>query len=225
MTASAGDLLVEKIAPRLRALVPKSVRSVGAEDGEELIQDAIAVAAQMLHSVERHGKKVTPGNITYYAMLHMKSGRRSQTASRADVMASATQLDHKSAVLSFEDEVGYDPELDAPITLGELLASEHEDPSLAGARNLDWDSFIGSRDYRYGVIARNLAQGETMRDAAKACGVKCSTLAQGKYRMADDLREFLGPDAIADSLLVPRWKASIAVGREKTACQAERRRR
>ena len=225
MTASAGDLLVEKIAPRLRALVPKSVKPVGAEDDEELVQNAIVIAAQMLDSVERHGKNVTSGNIAYFAMLHMKSGRRSQTASRADVMASATQLDHKSAVLSFEEEVGYDPEFDAPITLGESLASENEDPSLAGARNLDWDSFIGSRDYRYGVIARNLAQGGTMRDAAKECAVKYSTLAQAKYPMADDLREFLGLDAIADSQRVPRWKASIAVDREKTACQAERRRR
>src|SRR5207248_1429522 len=136
--------------------------------------DAITVAAQMLHSVERKGKKVTPGNIVYFAIRTMKSGRRSQTASRADVMASATQLDHKSAVLSFEEEVGYDPELDAPITLGELLASENEDPSLAGARNLDWDSFIGSRDYRYGVIARNFAEGKTMRDAATECAVKYS---------------------------------------------------
>jgi len=225
MTASAGDLLVEKIAPRLRALVPMSVNPVGAEDVDELIQDAIVSAAQMLDSVEHHGKKVTPGNIAYYAMLHIKSGRRSQTASRADVMASATQLDGKSAVLSFEDEVGYDPELDAPITLGELLASENEDPSLAGARNLDWDSFIGSRDYRYGVIARNLAGGGTMRDAAKECGVKYSTLAQAKYRMADHLREFFGPHAVADSVRVPKWKASIAVDREKTACHAERRTR
>ena len=130
MTAQAGDLLVEQIAPRLRALVPKSVKPVGAEDTEELVQDAITIAAQMLHRVEQTGRKFTPGNIAYYAVLHMRSGRRSQSANRTDTMAPGTQLDHKSTVLSFEEEVGYDPELDAPITLGDLLASDHEDPAI-----------------------------------------------------------------------------------------------
>ena len=130
MTAQAGDLLVEQIAPRLRALVPKSVKPVGAEDTEELVQDAIVIAAQMLHRVELSGKKFTPGNIAYYALLHMRSGRRSQGSSRIDTMAQGTQLDAKSTVLSFEEEVGYDPELDAPITLGDLLASDHEDPAI-----------------------------------------------------------------------------------------------
>ena len=154
MTAQAGDLLVEQIAPRLRTLVPKSVKPVGAEDTEELVQDAIVIAAQMLHRVEQSGKKFTPGNMAYYALLHMRSGRRSQSATRTDTMAPGTQLDHKSTVLSFEEEVGYDPELDAPITLGELLASEHEDPSMEAARNVDWELFIRTHDYRYGIMVK-----------------------------------------------------------------------
>ena len=85
---------------------------MGAEDDEELVQDAMVVAAQMLDAVERNGKTVTAGNITYYTILHMKSGRRSQCRSRADTMAQGTQLDGKSCVLSMEEEVGYDPELD-----------------------------------------------------------------------------------------------------------------
>ena len=91
MTAQAGDLLVEQIAPRLRALVPKSVKPVGAEDTEELVQDAIVIAAQMLHRVELSGKKFTPGNIAYYTMLHVRCGRRSHSASRSDAMGSRTQ--------------------------------------------------------------------------------------------------------------------------------------
>ena len=130
MSPSAGDLLVEQITPRLRTLVPKSVKPVGGEDAEELLQDAITIAAQMLHRVEQTGRKFTPDNIAYYAVLHMRSGRRSQNANRTDTMAPSTQLDLKSTVLSFEEEVGYDPELDAPITLGDLLASDHEDPAI-----------------------------------------------------------------------------------------------
>jgi hypothetical protein len=224
MSPSAGCLLVEHIAPRLRTLVPKSVRPVGAEDGEELIQDAITIAAQMLDRVERSGKKFTPGNIAYYAVLHMRSGRRSQSANRTDTMSPGTQLDHKSAVLSFEEEVGYDPELDQPITLGELLASEHEDPAVEAARNVDWELFLATHDYRYGVIIKGMAEGRSLKDTTAAQGEWYPGMWALKNRMAAEVREYLGDAAIADSAQTPRWKASMAVDRERTACRAERRR-
>jgi hypothetical protein len=53
------------------------------KSGELLVQAAIATAAQMLHNVEAAGKKVPAGNIAYFALLHMKSGRRSVCRSRA----------------------------------------------------------------------------------------------------------------------------------------------
>ena len=224
MTAQAGDLLVEQIAPRLRTLVPKSVKPVGAEDTEELVQDAIVIAAQMLHRVEQSGKKFTPGNIAYYALLHMRSGRRSQSATRTDTMAPGTQLDAKSAVLSFEEEVGYDPELDEPITLGQLLASEHEDPSMEAARNVDWELFLATHDYRYGIMIKGIAEGQSLKATAERSGHLYMSLYGLKEKMAEDVREYLGEEAIAESVQVPRWKASINRDREKTACRADRRR-
>ena len=224
MTAQAGDLLVEQIAPRLRALVPKSVKPVGAEDTEELVQDAIVIAAQMLHRVEQSGKKFTPGNIAYYALLHMRSGRRSQGSSRIDTMAQGTQLDAKSTVLSFEEEVGYDPELDAPITLGDLLASEHEDPSMEAARNVDWELFLATHDYRYGIMVKGMAEGRSLKATAEASEHLYMSLDGLKEQMAEDVREYLGEEAVAESVRTPRWKASINRDREKTACRADRRR-
>jgi len=224
MTAQAGDLLVEQIAPRLRTLVPKSVKPVGAEDTEELVQDAIVIAAQMLHRVEQSGKKFTPGNIAYYALLHMRSGRRSQSATRTDTMAPGTQLDAKSTVLSFEEEVGYDPELDAPITLGELLASEHEDPAMEAARNVDWELFLATHDYRYGIMVKGMAEGRSLKATAEASEHLYMSLYGLKEQMAADVREYLGDEALADSVRTPRWKASINRDREKTACRADRRR-
>ena len=217
-------MLVDEIAPRLRSVIPRCVKTVGAEDTEELLQDAITIAAQMLHSVEQAGKQVTPGNIAYYVVLHMKSGRRSQCASRADVMAPGTQLDDKSSVLSVEEEVGYDPELDEPIRLGELLSSGAEDPSRVAERNADWEQFLGAHDYRYGVLARDFAEGRNMRAAAKNCSTKYSTMAEVKYKMADDLREFLGSDAIADCVRVPAWAGTVIAERERAACRAQRKR-
>ena len=224
MTAQAGDLLVEQIAPRLRALVPKSVKPVGAEDTEELVQDAIVIAAQMLHRVELSGKKFTPGNIAYYAVLHMRSGRRSQGSSRIDTMAQGTQLDAKSTVLSFEEEVGYDPELDAPITLGELLASDHEDPAMEAARNVDWELFLATHDYRYGIMVKGMAEGRSLKATAEASEHLYMSLYGLKEQMAADVREYLGDEALAESVQTPRWKASINRDREKTACRADRRR-
>ena len=225
MSPSAGCLLVEQIAPRLRALVPKSVKPVGAEDGEELIQDAIVIAAQMLDRVEQTGKNVTAGNIAYYVLLHMRSGRRSQSANRTDAMSPGTQLDHHSTVLSFEEEVGYDPELDEPISLGQLLASEHEDPSMDAAKNLDWELFLATHDYRYGVILQGIAEGRSLKETAAIQNEWYPGMWALKQRMAEQVREYLGEEAISESVRLPRWKASISTDRERTACRADRWRR
>ena len=225
MSPSAGDLLVEQITPRLRTLVPKSVKPVGAEDPEELLQDAITIAAQMLHRVEEQGKSVTPGNIAYYVILHMRSGRRSQGSSHTDTMGIGTQLDGRSSVLSFEEEVGYDPELDEPITLGQLLASEHEDPAMEAARNIDWELFIRTHDYRYGIMIKGIAEGQSLKATAERSGHLYMSLYGLKEKMAEDVRDYLGDAAIAESVRTPRWKASIAVDREKASCRADRRRR
>jgi hypothetical protein len=140
-------------------------------------------------------------------------------------MGIGTQLDGSSSVLSFEEEVGYDPELDEPITLGQLLASEHEDPSMEAARNLDWELFLATHDYRYGVILKGMAEGRTLKDTTVAQGEWYPGMWQLKNRMAEEVRDYLGANAIVDVAQVPRWKADIAVDREKTACRADRRRR
>ena len=224
MSSATGDLLVTQIAPRLRSVIPKVVYPVGAEDADELVQDAIVLAANMLDNVERRGKVVTPGNIAYYTILHMKSGRRSQSATRTDAMAQGTQLDHKSCVLSMEEEVGYDPEIDEAITLGDLLASHLEDPATAAARNVDWDEFLGSHDYRYAVIVKGIVEGREFGETAKECGTGYLQLQHLRLRLAEELQEFLGPEAIMDSIPVPTWRANIMADREKAACKADRRR-
>ena len=136
MSPRAGFVLVDEIVPRIRAGVLRGVNQVGGEDIEELIQDTIAHAALLLHRVEESGKQVTAGNIAYYAILHARSGRRSTGGSRTDVLASGTQLDGKSRMLSFEEPVGLDSETGEVVLLGELLAGVHDDPAAAAARNI-----------------------------------------------------------------------------------------
>lgn len=223
MSPQLGTILTDEIAPRLRAAIPRVVRPIGSEDTEELLQDAITIAAQMLHRVGETGKQVTPGNIAYYVILHMKSGRRSQSASRADVMACGTQLDDTSSMLSFEEEVGYDPELDETIRLGELLGSGAEDPSMAAAREIDWDLFLTTHDYRYTVIVVGILEGKNLKETVCGTGVGYSRMYQLKQQLALDLREFLGADAIADSTRAPKWAGTMLAEKERFACRAERR--
>ena len=95
---------------------------------------------------------------------------------------------------------------------------------MAASRNIDWQLFIATHDYRYGVILKGIAEGRDLKDTSRAADVGYSGLYQLKQSLAGDVREFLGDAAIADAARPPRWKASMAVDREKTACRADRRR-
>jgi hypothetical protein len=53
MSPQASWMLVNEISPGLGAAVPKAVLCVGAEDPQELIQDAICMSAKMLDRVEK----------------------------------------------------------------------------------------------------------------------------------------------------------------------------
>ena len=214
---------MDQIEPRLRAIVPY-IRPVGAEDAEELMQDSLAVAAKMLHDLEERGKEVTPGNVAYYTILHMRSGRRSYSAGRTDVMGSGTQLDRLSSVLSFEEPAGYDPDTDEEIPLGDLLSSQQDDPAGAAARMMDWESFMDTHNPRYQAMVCDFAQGKRATDTAARFGFSNSWAHDLKERLAADLREYFGDDAIADSMQVPAWRGNIMVDHEKAACRAERRR-
>jgi len=103
MSPQAGYLLQEEVVPRLRGAIPHNVRCVGAEDPEELIQDGTAIAAKMLHNAEAAGKKVTPGNIAYYTIQHLKSGRRSTGSTVVDVLGTGTQLNGAARLTSFDE--------------------------------------------------------------------------------------------------------------------------
>ena len=70
MSPQAGQLLVHEVIPRVRSLRP-SFTSIGSDDPEEQAQDAIAIAAKLLVSTEARAKKVTAGNITYYALARL----------------------------------------------------------------------------------------------------------------------------------------------------------
>ena len=222
MSPHAGFVLMEEIAPRLRNIIP-NIKPVGAEDTEELLQDAIAVAAKMLHDLEQRGKTVTPGNVVYYTVLHIKSGRRSYSAGRTDTMGSGTQLDGKSMVLSFEEPAGIDPDTGEEIPLGDLLSCHQDDPSMMASRTIDWESFLAAHNPRYGALVCDLAQGKTSVESSRRSRQSYFQVRQLKERLAMELREFMGEEALADAMRIPAWRGNIQADHEKAACRAERR--
>jgi len=223
MSPRAGDMLIQEVAPRLKAVIPH-IKPVGAEDSEELYQDSLCVAAKMLHDLEARGKEVTPGNVCYYVTLHMKSGRRSHSAGRTDVMSSGGQLDGKSMVLSFEEPAGMDPETGEEIPLGDMLAGNSDDPSMSASRNVDWEQFLATHDKRYGGLVLDLAAGKKALETARDRRESYFRVRHLKTRLAEDLREYMGEQAIADSARIPAWRGNIMADHEKAACRADRRR-
>jgi hypothetical protein len=224
MSPEACEVLMGQIAPRLRAAIPRSVHTVGAEDHEELIQDGMAMAARMLHNSEAAGKLAPAASVAYYTIQHLRSGRRSTGSSCADVMGVGTQFAHKSSVLSMEDEVGWDPELDEPIALGELLASRVDDPAMAATRNIDWEEFLSTHDYRYGVIVKGIAEGQKPGETARANGMTTAQLKWLVLEMAADVLEHMGEDILQDAMQIPSWRGDLRVKSERVACMADRRR-
>ncbi len=215
---------MQEIAPRLRSAIPQCVKTVGCEDHEELYQDGLCMAAKLLDGLEARGKCVTAGNVAYYTILHLKSGRRSYSTGHTDVMGSATQIGHKSMVLSLEEEVGFDEELGEPVRLEEMLSCSQDDPSMEAARNMDWEEFLGCHDMRYTCIVYDLGSGRTMLDTARACGMTYNGIRELREQLVEELQAWMGPTAIADAARVPCWFGNIMQDRERTACRADRRR-
>ena len=218
MSPQAGTVLLEQIAPRLKSAV-RYIKPVGAEDKDELYQDGLCMAAHLLDANERNGKQVPPSSVAYYTILHLKSGRRSHSAARTDVMGSGTQLDGKTCVLSMETEVGWDPEMNEAIRLGEFLACNQDDPSVRAARNLDWDDFTNSHDYRYGVLLTDMAEGKDVLARSKEWGQKYSQVRSMKEKMEMALREHMGPEAVSDAVRRPAWVGDLHAERERSACR------
>ena len=174
MSPQAGWLLQEAIVPCLRSAIPRAVRCIGSEDHEELIQDGTVLAARLLDNAEKAGKKVTPGNIAYYTILHLKSGRRSTGNSNADVLGSATQLNGRSSPVSFDEPVQED-ELGENFTVSDVFASDLEDPSQIAARHLDWQTLMARLPVREKAIIVALVEGRTVSDVASGNSSSAAT--------------------------------------------------
>jgi hypothetical protein len=223
MSPRAGFILQDQVVPRLRSAIPKVVHCVGSEDAQELIQDSIAMAAKLMHNVEKTGKQVTPGNIAYYTIQHIKSGRRSTGYSTVDVYGSGTLLNGKTRLNSLEEVVASNEETGGEIfELHDVLSRDEEDPGTKAARKMDWASFMASCSARDQAIIQFLIEGKTGSAMARKLGVCTSTIQHRKKNLAVKILGFMGCEILVDIQRSPRWKQDLQSIREKMACRYDR---
>ena len=181
------------------------------------------MAAKLMHNVEAAGKQVTPGNIAFYTIQHIKSGRRSTGSSTVDVYGSATQLKGNTRLNSLEEVVASNEESGGEIfELHDVLSRDEEDPGIKAARRLDWQSFMSSLSARDQAIIQFMAEGKNGPSIARKLGVCPSTISTRKRSLATAIVEFMGSDILIEVRRSPRWKDSLNASREKLACRHER---
>ena len=224
MSSHADNVLIDEIVPRLRHLIPHHVAFVGAEDAEEVLQDATLMAARILDRARANGKAVTPGNIAFYTMLHSRSGRRSHSAGRSDAMGTRTQIVGHSRLHSLAAPVApADESLDDPFTLGDVLASEAEDPAETAARNLDWQAFLATLDARTRAILNCLAHELPLQTVADEHAVSRSTVQTWRKTLPPAVRSFMGEELLHWLQQAPAWQENLRSFRAQLACRLERR--
>lgn len=220
--SKSESLLLQEVAPRLRAAIPKTVPVVAPDDPEELVQDGLAIAIGLLQSAKRAGKKVSPGNIAYYVILALRSGRRGTGFKKNDAMHPAAQLNGHARVQSM-DETIHEKDGSDELTLHDSLAADVEDPATTATRRLDWQTLIGSLDTTKKAILIALAEGRELSRLVRTLRRSRSALQDHKCRLGRLIRKHLGDDILAVVQSRPAWTSTVDAVRERLACRAERR--
>ena len=213
-------MLVEEITPRIRSLMP-SLNPVGAEDRQELAQDAIATAAALLASTQARGKQVSAGNLSYYAVKLVRQGRRSTGQSTTDAMSPRTQIAARCRVESLDQPIAGEADGD-DLCLHDVLAAGNADPSQEAAKRLDWKPLVDSLDATARKILHCLMAGEDLTTLVPKLKRSRSSLQNDKMGLARLAIEHLGADILTEVQRLPQWRDNIVAGREKMACRYAR---
>ena len=222
MSPQQGTLLLREVAPRLHSAIPNAVSHVGCEDTPELLQDGLAMAAKMLTRANRKGKKVTAGNVAYYTLQHLKSGRRTVGFSSVDVLGSATQLNGRSVVSSIDEDLPLPGEVEGDIPVAELMSRDVEDPATKAARKLDWQEFVASQDRQDRQLIECLAEGCTARESRSQLKLSAGMVRNRLNRLRQSLVAFFGDTLLAEVCRQPQWFHDLRAVKEQFACRCER---
>jgi len=210
------NYMLQEVAPRLRAGIGSSIPRAGGEDDAELLQDGLVIALGLLHSAQSNGKKVSPGNLAYFTIKHLRAGRRSTGTRKNDPLHPAAQL-NQCRVCSLDESL---PSPDGEdLTLGDVLASRAEDPAVEAGRQLDWQGLAHKLDDVARAILRALADGTDLTRLVSRLNLSRSTLQTRKEKLATLIRECLGEDILKQVQEHPGWRNGLEATRQKLACR------
>ncbi len=225
MSPRNDEILLNDVIPRLRKAV-HTIKKVGCEDDEELVQDTALMAARLMDSAENAGHPITAGNASFYTLKAARSGRRSYYTGRSDAMSPGCQLDGNARHEWLDDDVEF--ESGEFGTLHDVIApcgyQGHEpDVAAEAARNLDWEAFLTAHSPRHRTAILVLVAGGSMREAGKRCGLRDSAALNLKRRIAADLIEYFGEDVIRRLLdgNRPGWESDLRTVRERHSYHVE----
>jgi hypothetical protein len=221
MSPEVGKMLIKEVEPRIRSQIHGFV-PVGTDDQEEQCQDAIATAAQLLHSIEARAKTgVSAGNVAHFAIRLVKSGRRS-TGSKPDPLHPVAILSGRSRPVSLDAPLNCEADGEETLCLHDALAAKTEDPAAAAIRRLDWDKLLSFLDAMAREVLRCLMQDQDLTTLVPKLKRSRSSLQGDKMRLARLVKEHLGEDITRQVQEQPRWRDCVHASRERSACRYER---
>jgi hypothetical protein len=221
MNTSTENLLLREVQPRLRRSIARTVPKVGCEDRQEILQDGLVIALHLLNAAQRSGKSVTAANVSFYAIKHLRSGRRSTGYWKTDPLHPAAQI-NGCRLHSFDEPIAIDRSTDEPLTLGEILPAHDDDPATQACRRLDWDNLIQQLDAITKAVLLCVARSEELTTLVARFGKCRSTLQNHKDRLARLIKEFMGQDILWRIQERPRWHNDVNVNRERLTSRWER---
>lgn len=212
MSPALQETFMREIAPILAATVPRVIRPVGCEDSEELVQDAMAEACQAVDALERRRQPIIPKSVAHYAVQRLKSGRRSTSGGRTDVMSPGCRLDGKAHVVSLDEPLdrhanGTDDEC---LCFGDLIADRRDDPGVRAIREADWEGFIEELPERQRTVVLGTAAGLTGIEQAGRLGVTPPRIVQIRREVARNALRFWGDSVLTDVMVKPLWMRTRA---------------
>jgi hypothetical protein len=223
MNRAAETQLLLELEPRLRAAIPQLVPIVGADDPQELLQDGLVIALRLYRRTRAVGKKVTVGNLAFYTIRHLRSGRRSTGQRQNDVLHPAAQLRGHSQLQSLDQSLSNSDESGEPLTLHDCLAAPVEDPATSAARRLDWAMVLSALDPVATAILLAILEGKALALLGPQFKRSRTSLHNDQKRLGALVSEHLGQDILQEVQSRPAWRNDLSSEREKLACRIERR--
>jgi len=149
----------ESILPEVRRRAEIIFRFSNPEQRQEQVQEAVCVAYKDMLRCLRKGKRFTPGTLTYYATLHVKSGNLWNGRKAADAMSTANRLSERSVLTDVSEDL-----------IDRKIRSPREQVRL----KVDYGDFMrdGGMNHTQKRFFSYLLRGFTKAEARRAMGIR-----------------------------------------------------